>query len=57
MISTIAKRLTDWRKKLGISRIKVAKMLELSYSTYAAWEKGERIPNPVTVQWLEEKMK
>lgn len=52
MKNTIGEFLSERREHLGLSRIQVAKMANISEHTLAAFEQGTRIPNPTMVTAL-----
>lgn len=51
--STWPKKVWDWRKKNGFSRMELSKMLGLSEQALWRFEKGERVPSGSTVRLLE----
>lgn len=51
--SALLVRLTEWRKKSGLSQSKMAKMLGMSIRTYQGWEQLRRKPSGLSLSTLE----
>lgn len=47
----------NWRKKVGLSREQVARVLDVSLQTLYRWEKGQDIPTPANRRRLLRLMK
>jgi transcriptional regulator with XRE-family HTH domain len=50
----IAEVLKKLRKDLGISQIKMAKKLGVSFAAYSVWERGGGLPNYANVVKIQE---
>ncbi len=47
-----SEKIKDVRSQLGVSQEKLAKLLDVSFSTVNRWEQGKAMPNYRTVQKL-----
>ena len=50
--SIIASNLTKYRKNLGLTQLELAEKLNYSDKTLSKWERGESIPDIVTLKQL-----
>ena len=53
MLNKEQRRIVEVRRLMGLSQVKMARLIGVGIATYSYWEKGQTTPPPYIMPWVE----